>query len=303
MKALILSDIHVDTHFAYAVKPSYLKADDPKEIVTMKTMDYLWKFRGVPETEAIIIPGDMSNDYLTFTRQVKWLSEHYKEVYLVPGNHDLIVRGGTPSKSNLQFDKTEDKLKAMEETCEKYTNVHFLNGKCVNGVAGCMGMNDFKCEPPMFGPGPFNRWKKWFDGKHWKYFNSDPFKIWDHYDKLMTDLCAQKPKIMVTHFVPYEAGVNWKYRNDPLNEMFYFQGEKYLNMLDAGTIWAAGHVHDPKQVFFYNDSGNEIKIYINPLGYPGEWSQYTETIVYPEKEGQLQRGSDTYKMENFIVEI
>ena len=102
MKALILSDIHVDMWFQYANAPKEFRVDDPVEEVTYKTMDYLWNsIFQFPKTDAIIIPGDIANDFLTFTREINWLSKKYKEVYFVPGNHDILVRGATPSQSNL----------------------------------------------------------------------------------------------------------------------------------------------------------------------------------------------------------
>lgn len=304
MKAYIMSDIHVDTHFAYANKPGLLQADDPCEEVTFATMDWMWDFFKIPETEAIIIPGDMSNDFLTFTREIQWLSKKYKEVFFTPGNHDMMVRGGTPSKSNLVFQTTEEKIAAMKAECEKYPNVHFLEGNVVNGIAGCMGMNDFKCEPYTLGGPTLTRWRRWFDAKHWKYMHNDPAKIWEHYDKTMTELCEKKPKIIVTHFVPYEVGINWKYRTNPLNEMFYFRGEKYLDMLDDGTIWACGHIHDKKYVEYYNKNGNKITILCNPFGYPGEQTFQGDVLLYPKNDDEkIVRKQAIIDKEKYIVEI
>ena len=304
MKAYIMSDIHVDTHFCYANKPGLLKADDPCKEVTFATMDWMWKFFEIPETEAIIIPGDMSNDFLTFTREIKWLSEKYKEVFFTPGNHDMMIRGGTPSKSNLVFQTTEEKIAAMKAECEKYQNVHFLEGTAVNGIAGCMGMNDFKCEPCTFAGPTLTRWRRWFDAKHWKYMHNDPFKIWEHYDKTMTELCEKQPKIIVTHFVPYEVGINWKYRTNPLNEMFYFRGEKYLDMLPDGAIWACGHIHDKKYVEYHNKNGNKITILCNPFGYPGEQTFQGDVVLYPKNDDEkIVRKQEVIAKEKYIVEI
>lgn len=304
MKAYIMSDIHVDAHFAHANKPGLLQADDPRKEVTFATMDWVWDFFKIPETEAIIIPGDMSNDFLTFTREIQWLSKKYKEVFFTPGNHDMMVRGGTPSKSNLVFQTTEEKIAAMKAECEKYPNVHFLEGNVVNGIAGCMGMNDFKCEPYTLGGPTLIRWRRCFDAKHWKYMHNDPAKIWEHYDKTMTELCEKKPKIIVTHFVPYEVGINWKYRINPLNEMFYFRGEKYLDMLDDGTIWACGHIHDKKYVEYHNKNGNKITILCNPFGYPGEQTFQGDVLLYPKNDDEkIVRKQEVIDKEKYIVEI
>ena len=68
---------------------------DPPEELVMKTMDWMWDFQSIPSTPAILISGDIANDYLTFTRVIKWLSQKYEQVYFTLGNHDLIVRGAT----------------------------------------------------------------------------------------------------------------------------------------------------------------------------------------------------------------
>ena len=82
MQAFILSDLHPDTWFSYANKPSALRGDDVKEDVVISTMEYLWKLFDYPDTDAIVLAGDVSNDWLTYTRAVKWLSNKYKEVYM-----------------------------------------------------------------------------------------------------------------------------------------------------------------------------------------------------------------------------
>ena len=80
MQAFILSDLHPDTWFSYANKPSALRGDDVKEDVVISTMEYLWKIFDYPDTDAIVLAGDVANDWLTYTRAVKWLSKKYKDV-------------------------------------------------------------------------------------------------------------------------------------------------------------------------------------------------------------------------------
>lgn len=229
MKVLCLSDIHADIWFTHAVKPARLKVDDPAEDVVYDTLEYIWDFKDIPlDVDGIIVAGDIGNDYLTTTRTLAWLANKYEKVWAVAGNHDMTVCGGTPSKSNLQFTSSEQKLQAMIDATLKFPNYHcyLLNGDKRLGVAGCMGMCDFKCETPSYGLDPFTNWKrKWYDGKYWRYL-SQPREIWDHYDKLMTDIVQQKPKVMVTHFVPYQLGVPFEFRNDPWNYVFYFDAEK-----------------------------------------------------------------------------
>ena len=126
MQAFILSDLHPDTWFSYANKPSKLRGDEVKEDVVFNTMEYLWQYFNYPDTDAIVVAGDVANDWLTYTRAVKWLSNKYKEVYMCLGNHDILVRGGTPSRSNLQFKTSEEKIAAIQDFCNKLGNVHLL---------------------------------------------------------------------------------------------------------------------------------------------------------------------------------
>lgn len=300
MKALVLSDIHVDIWFCYAVKPNRLRLDDPKEDVVFDTMDDLWERKHIPETDAIIIPGDLSNDYLTFTREITWLAKKYKQVYLVAGNHDLVVRGGTPSKSNLQFTSSEAKIAAMLEYCKQFDNVHMLENTMHNGIAGCMGFCDFKCEcNPKFDYR--TDWKRhWFDGKHWRYFNQEPGAIWNYYEDNLNKL-VPTADIVVTHFAPYETGVPFEYRNDPWNKVFYFNALPFMEQMKDNSYWLFGHVHDPRIAHWLTDSGKLITLMCNPLGYPQDNPYYT--TVYDAAGQDLQRKTIAYDMNDFIIDI
>lgn len=307
MKTLLLSDIHVDMQFAYAVEPERLKCDDPDESVVTDTLEYMWKFYNIPETEGIIIPGDFSNDFLTFSRTIPWLSNRYKSVMLVAGNHDAVVRGSTPSKSNLQFTSTEQKFAHMKDVCRKYDNVVFLDEEerhtlISKGIGGCMGFCDFKCEAPTYGMDAFTAWKRnWFDGKYMRYFNQEPGKIWNHYEKALTDILAHGPKVVVTHFVPYELGVPFDFRNDPWNYVFYFMGEKFLDMMENDTYWFCGHVHGRRMADYVNSKGNMIHIRCNPLAYPGERSNYCDIVDYTGET--IKRSSKPVTDSDFIFDL
>lgn len=302
MKYLILSDIHIDFFFKYAVEPQRAYVDDPEESVITETLDWMWKSYNIPETEGLILGGDYSNDYLTFSRMIPWLAKKYKDVYLVLGNHDLTVRGATPSKANLQFTSSEQKIAKMKEDCDKFDNIHFLEGDVINGIGGCMGMCDFRCEPPRYGLDGFTSWKRhWYDGKHWRYFQQVPGAIWNHYDKRLTDIIGQQPKMIITHFVPYELGIPFEFRNNNWNYVFYFKGEKFFDMLENDTIWVCGHVHGCREAIYVNSKGKKIHIICNPLAYPGERSTYADIVDYTGDK--IKRTQKPVKMEDYVIDF
>lgn len=308
MKTVILSDIHVDFWWPQVVDRSRFSVADPDESVTRETLDYMWKLFSVPDADAIIVAGDISNDFLSFSYTVKWLSEKYARVIMVIGNHDMIVRGGTVSKSNLRFKTTEQKLAAMKDVCRQFQNVYLLEGAETSplvkyNIGGCMGMCDFKCNPPAFGLDPLIRWRrKWFDGKFWRYFDRDPIAIWNHYDKLMDELMQFHPKVMVTHFVPFEIGIPENYRLDPLNYVYFFHAEKYLEEMNDDTYWICGHTHVRKRAEYVNSKGNLIHILCNPLGYP-ETRFDTSCEVMDFRGDKLVRTTERFDFNNFVINV
>lgn len=308
MKYLLLSDIHVDTHFESAVGKVRARVDDPEESVTIETLEHLWKFYKIPETEGIFLAGDYSNDYLTFTRIVPWLSNKYKRVVMVLGNHDLVVRGSTPSKSNLQFASTEQKIARLKDFCRAYDNVFLLDGEdgplmhIRENFGGCTGFCDFKCEQPTYGLDKYTKWRRqWYDGKYMRYFNQEPAAIWNHYDKKMMNIVQAQPKVIMTHFVPYQLGVSFDFRNDPWNYVFYFDAEKYLEQMPDDSYWFCGHVHGRRKAEYVNSKGNRIHIWCNPLGYPGERSRYIELLDYTGEK--LERSSFDGSDNDFIIDL
>jgi Icc-related predicted phosphoesterase len=302
MTYFIISDLHLEFYERYAVKPARLKIADPTEDVTIDTMEYIWNTHFLPEADAIILGGDYSNDYLRFSRFIPWIAKKYKEVYLVLGNHDLTCRGATDSKSNLQFTSTEQKMAKMKEICDAIPNVHFLEGNIVNGIGGCMGMCDFKCEVPSYVLDPFTNWKrKWYDGKTWRYFRQAPGAIWNHYDKMMMDIVKQKPKVMVTHFMPYQLGVSYDFINDPWNYVFYFDAKKYLDEMENDTYWICGHTHGKRMAEYVNSKGNVIHLRCNPFGYPDEYTPDCDILDYTGEK--IVRTKVRAEHEDFIINI
>lgn len=164
MKTLLISDLHVDVYFDCAVKPSRLKSADPSTDVVYETLDYMWNEYSIPFVDAIVIAGDVSNDFLTFERTVDWLARKYKKVYITLGNHDIVVNGATCSKSNDRFTYSEEKIVAMTNSCRRYENVYLLENDIIDSIAGCIGMCDFKCDVPVYSLDPKIMWSRnWFD--------------------------------------------------------------------------------------------------------------------------------------------
>lgn len=297
MKYLVLSDLHADFNFDLFNKRHQ---NDWSTEQAKETFQKWWDLKKLPQTDGLISAGDFTNDFRSFKQIIDFIQDKYKEIIITLGNHDLVVKGGTCSGSNTNFKTSEEKIQAMKDYVAKYPHIHLLEGDTYGPFAGCMGMCDFKAEVmPGYEHSMSLVWRNWFDGAHWRYFEQHPLEIWEHYDKLMTDLVAKHPKVMITHFCPIELGVAAEYRNNMYNPMFYFNGKKYLDELDDGAIWICGHIHQFAETDYVNAKGNHIKIMARPHGYPGENSLFG--FIWDYNDGGYKSNKFTY--EDCIIDI
>lgn len=277
MKVFIQSDIHIDFYSVQTTNYDTVKVNFEEQYSRM----FL-------PADALILAGDVANDYNTQKMFYRFLGEKYKDVYVVFGNHDLVVNGATFGNGN-PFKRSEERMEAIKKDFKDDKHIHILDGDMLDGIAGCMGMCDM-----MYSPRPsVDKVKKliywahsWFDGRHWNYMHNEFQKIWDHYDKTMMTLVKKHPKIMMTHFCPIELGMKREYENDICSSFFYFNGKKYLDEMEDGSYWICGHTHTAYKKDYINSKGNTIHLVCNPMGYPSE---------NPYDEG--------CKREDFLIEL
>lgn len=215
--------------------------------------------------------GDVANDFTTQRHFYQFLGTKYADVYITFGNHDLVVAGATFGNGN-PFDKSEKRINAILREFRDSKNIHILEGRNVNGFAGCMGMCDFSYKPAQFSKVDyFSVWQyQWFDGRHWRYMDNQSYQIWQFYENMMNNLVKTQPKFMITHFVPVELGVNPSYKSDLNTAFFMFSGKQFLDQMPNDSYWICGHTHDSWKTDYVNSSGNTIHLLCHPMGYPQE---------------------------------
>jgi len=308
MRLYFISDIHTNFWWPYANSRNEYEMKDPPEEVTTRTLDYLWKPQKFKcdyptDVDGVIVPGDLGNDWLTCIRTLKWLREKYKKVYFVVGNHDIAVRGGTLSTSNIQFSDSVEKIDAYRKFCGE-NDIVFLEGDVVDGIGGCMMMTDFSmCHQAMREWMKLNWKRKWYDGRCWRYFSRDTDAIMEHYSEMLDKIVAQKPKVIVTHFCPSILPISFDWRNAPENAYFYFDAYKWLDEIEQDTIWICGHTHDPKRTSYLNKKGALITIMCNPQGYPEDKHSHIISTDFVAGEGEMKREFLPIAPERFIIEV
>ena len=267
MEAYIASDLHWDDwEPACRTAENYINGRKVSENNSIPGL--------LRKSDAIIVAGDIANTYGKWCEMVIALSKNYKEVVIVPGNHDLTVSWG----DQFTFKTSEEKLDAYKKFLKYYPNVHFLDGEIIKigntTIGGCMGMWDttfvergvlkrFFKEDAAIPQWANTNWKRWFDCEHWKYLNNDLDKIKEVEFGKLNKCLEQKPDIMVTHFCPYpgEEYIPLEYRRSQFSTFFYFNPD-YTKQVKC---WIAGHTH-----IAYNHICENNNVIVNPIGYCGE---------------------------------
>ena len=268
MKYFVMSDIHIDF---FVVKQS----KDYNDVVKYYESFY---DQCMEPADAVLIAGDIANDYYNQVNFLKFLTTKYEQVYTVFGNHDFGV-GHTFGNGN----PTKYSEERLDLVCREFLNdphVHILSTpELVNGIGGTMGMCDFSYLPSISNKEwAINRWQHWYDGKAWHTKKSawrtaymvNPVAILDWQSDILMKIVEQQPRIILTHFIPVQAGIAREYENDACTTYFYFDGKEYFEKLDHETWWFCGHVHNKFLADYVNSKGVTIHIAALPSGYPEE---------------------------------
>lgn len=208
----------------------------------------------IPSAEVLIIAGDtyhLDKNYATLNF-IKQVSKDFKEVYIIPGNHEYYNGynfGSTTKPTNKQI----------------LTNVHLVNNVSIEieeiqfifsimwsritlyPMDVLMGMSDFhliKKNGKRIGIHDYNA----------AYEACNNF--------LTAEILKPGPKVVVTHHLPSNECNSDEYKSSPLNEAFCVDKTRFIEHSDI-TCWVYGHSHRNKADF----SINETQLVTNQLGY------------------------------------
>lgn len=269
MTIYMTSDLHVDHYINHRVSLE----------------NYI--YNALKPAEVLCVAGDTCDDPHLFVEFYKAVSPRYKKIFVVFGNHDLTVHNDSYFRNN-PFTETQAKLDFLKAEVSKLGNVSILDGTVeeFEGVkfGGTMAFNDwtwaFNLNPDPDGNIPkfLYNWHYWFDYVNWNYMNNNHPEILGSEMKKLDHIVAQKPDIIMTHYIPLFFGVEKEYYYSESTTYFYFNGEKYLDQLKDQSIWLAGHTHSVRTKDLLQGDGRTIHLKLNPVGYPDEDSGNPERM-------------------------
>ena len=237
--------------------------------------------------DVLCVAGDTCDNPNVFVEFYKAVSPRYKKIFVVFGNHDLTVGNHSYFRNN-PFTETQAKLDFLKTEVSKLGNVSILDGNVeeFEGVkfGGTMAFNDwtwaFYLEPEP--DGNIHKflfdWHYWFDYVNWNYMKNNHAAILKSEMQKLDKVVAQKPDIIMTHYIPLFFGVEQEYYYSDATTYFYFNGQKYLDQLKNESIWLAGHTHSVRAKDLVQGDGRTIHLRLNPVGYPDEDSGNAERM-------------------------
>ena len=269
MTIYMTSDLHVDHYINHRVSlENYIN-------------------NALKPADVLCVAGDTCDNPNVFVEFYKAVSPRYKKIFGVFGNHDLTV-GNQSYFRNNPFTETQAKLDFLKTEVSKLGNVSILDGNVeeFEGVkfGGTMAFNDwtwaFYLEPEP--DGNIHKflfdWHYWFDYVNWNYMKNNHAAILKSEMQKLDKVVAQKPDIIMTHYIPLFFGVEQEYYYSDATTYFYFNGQKYLDQLKNESIWLAGHTHSVRTKDLVQGDGRTIHLRLNPVGYPDEDSGNAERM-------------------------
>jgi Icc-related predicted phosphoesterase len=231
----------------------------------------------MPHADILILAGDIgypdgkhagkhADNYMFLLDRFK---QKYKEVLLVPGNHEYF--------QTINYNRDDIKTK-LKDICNK-TSCHLLDNQTIrlHGVDFIGTTLWTKIDPLL--KQQMDRKARTF-GTIFKDFGS----YQDEFDRcfkfLQNELATNnnKKKVIITHHVPSYKLQHPKYKDKyKYNSMFY---SDILDLLDLTDVkyWFCGHTHEPG---FLMHPGTGTQVLINPYGTP--WEQVRTRTVISDK--------------------
>ncbi|MDC8006078.1 metallophosphoesterase [Aureisphaera galaxeae] len=223
----------------------------------------------VPKADILIIAGDtyyLNKDFsaLDFIQKV---SQDFKQVYLIPGNHEYYGGYNVATAFDVTYEKILDNVFMVNNHTVEIDNIQFIFStmwsKIQHHILDVMrGMTDF----------------------HRIKFNGERFSV-NHYNEIH-EVCFQYifdavkkegKKVVVTHHLPsYQCNVE-EFKDSLLNDAFCVDKTPFILNHDV-DYWVYGHSHRNLGDF---NIGN-TKMVTNQLGYVGMHEHYgfdTEKVI------------------------
>lgn len=218
----------------------------------------------------LLLPGDIGEvrRFNKYRNMIEVLSSKFKEVLLVPGNHEYY-------RSNIT--KTHRVLKELDE---EISNFHFLqndfrifddvlilggtlwtdydNGNPLTKLQARLGMNDYKC---IRHGDTLTYWHHRITPEEIEFFHYETKTFLQKCLDKQREVCQNTKTVIMTHHAPSFKSVDPLYRDDNLNGCYCSNMDYFVDSLGA-DVWVHGHIHASHDYMI-----GDTRVICNPRGY------------------------------------
>lgn len=230
MKVQIASDLHSE------FEPDGLKT------IASKVIE--------PVGDVLVLAGDIvvGRNRLYIRENIQFLTDRFKQVIHVPGNHEYY---------GSSFDEVNENLAWAES---QISNYHVLNRKIVE-IEGKRFMGGTLWFPQK--PDPQRAWELMNDFDMIKGFRPRVYSENELTVKFLLDNC-RKGDFVVTHHLPMMRCVHPNWGRAATN-MFYVGDADEVLVTKEPAFWVHGHTHEKM-----DNKHFETRVICNPRGYRGQ---------------------------------
>lgn len=220
----------------------------------------------------IILAGDIGNPYSSIYQDyIKYLSNNYKNVFVLSGNHEYHNMSGMRMKTISEIDLY------IFQYCCNFSNVFYINKKvCKIRDTIIIAATLWTIIPNEFSQEIMNSvsdYKKVSVNSFSTISSDDVNKLHAQQIKFI-NLCIKKYEnmnniksiIVVSHYPPVRNFIPDKFTGCVTNYAYTNNLHYYIKSLKKVKYWICGHTHVSKAVQIGN-----VKIMSNCLGYPTEY--------------------------------
>jgi len=212
--------------------------------------------------DILILAGDMGNiSQPNFEKFIKYVSETWKHIIYVPGNHEYYHK-------ELSVTELNDKYKYL---MDQYINIHYLQNDVwsfedYTFIGSCLWsnpdkqsieyLNDFYQIKEQTKYGTAGLTLNTFKNMHKECvkFLKDTINV------------PNNKIIVITHFPPVRANTSHpKYKDDELKNYFTNDLDEMGIEVNKITMWISGHTH-----YSYDFTKNKCRFLSNQMGYTTE---------------------------------
>lgn len=245
MKISIASDLHLDIW--------RMRYQDEK------VMSY---FKSKLDREVLILAGDIGEFKCFrehyFLKFFNLISDMFKEVILIKGNHELYRNYWNLDENIREFYSNWSNFHYLEKDVFSYEGKTFIGTTLWSDMSNTSKQDQESIE--LFGLNDYRYIHKGHNKK---------IKCKDTHSEFLKSCEFLKESILpgsivITHHLPSFLSINKQFENDPLN-VCYASSLDDLILEKKPAYWVSGHTHLPVDYIL-----GETRMLGNPLGYPGE---------------------------------